>query len=108
MSTAASSYLDRLYGELWISLASLLRSYTALYGLGGNWQAAVEADEERILASHAGRWLKLTRTGAVILWEQSSGDHGEFELTEAGRLRGAETEKEMDMAAETWARELMQ
>ena len=30
-----------------------------------------------------------------------------LELTEAGRLRGATGEEEMDMAAEAWARELM-
>ena len=99
---------ESLYAELWISLASLLRSYTALHGLSGSCQATVEADDERILASHANRWLKLTRTGAAILWEQSGGVRGELEMTEAGRLRGASGEEEMDMAAETWARELMQ
>jgi hypothetical protein len=96
-----------VYAELWISLASLLRSYTALHGLSGNRQATVEADDERILASHGDRWLKLTRTGAAILWEQSGGGSGELEMTEAGRLRGVSGEKEMDMAVETWARDLM-
>jgi hypothetical protein len=38
----------------------------------------------------------------------SSGLQGELELTPAGRLRGAAVEEEMDMAAESWARELMQ
>ena len=39
---------DALWSELWISLASLLRSYTAAHGLHGNRQARVEADEEVI------------------------------------------------------------
>ena len=33
---------------------------------------------------------------------------GTLELTETGRLRSKSGEEEMDMAAETWARELMQ
>jgi len=102
-----SNISDRLFPELWISLASLLRSYTALHGLSGNRQAAVVATEDRIVASHGERWLRLTRTGATILWEQSNGVRGEMELTPAGRLRGPEVEEEMDMVAESWARELM-
>jgi hypothetical protein len=31
-----------------------------------------------------------------------------LELTEAGRLRGESVEEELDMAAEGWAREIMQ
>jgi hypothetical protein len=31
-----------------------------------------------------------------------------LELTEAGRLRGEAIEEELDMAAEAWAREIMQ
>jgi hypothetical protein len=53
--------MERVYVELWVSLASLLRSYTAVHGLNGKRQATVELSEE-----------------------------------------------EMDMAAEAWARELMQ
>ena len=96
-----------VYRELWRSLASLLASYTALHGLGGNHQAQVVADDERIHVSHLDRWLRLTRTGAQIEWKMSSGTQGELELTPAGRLRGTEVEEEMDMAAECWARELM-
>ena len=107
MSTVSPEALDRLWSELWVSLASLLRSYTALHGLSGNRQATVEVDDGRILARHGGRWLKLTRTGAAILWEQSGGGRGELEMTETGRLRGGSGEEEMDMAAETWARDLM-
>jgi hypothetical protein len=98
---------DRLFTELWTSLASLLRSYTALHGLSANRMAQIEATDERIEASHGDRWLRLTRTGAQILWEQSRGDRGELELTPAGTLRGPVVEEEMDMAAESWARDLM-
>jgi len=98
---------DQLFQELWTSLASLLQSYTALHGLSAKQTAQIEATDERIEASHGDKWLRLTRAGARILWEKSRGDCGELELTPAGKLRGAEVEEEMDMAAEFWARELM-
>ena len=44
----------RLYLELWVSLASLLRSYTAAHGLNGDRQATVELGEERITVRHGG------------------------------------------------------
>lgn len=97
----------QLWEELFTSLASLLQSYTALHGLSANRRAQVEASGERIEVSHGERWLRLTRTGAQILWETSSGACGELELTPAGTLRGAAIEEEMDMAAESWARDLM-
>jgi hypothetical protein len=100
-----------LWAELWVSLASLLRSYTAVHGLNGNRQATVEQDDERILVHHGGRWMDLERTGASIIWKREDGSRGTLELTEAGRLRGAGLnpagEEEMDLAAEAWARELM-
>lgn len=108
MSTACGGLDSPLYRELFSSLASLLRSYTALHGLSANRQAELEATEERIRVSQGERWLRLTRTGAQILWEQSGGRRGKLELTPAGTLRGPEVEEEMDMAAESWARELMQ
>jgi len=45
--------LEKLYVELWVSLASLLRSYTAAHGLNGNRQATVELGEQRILVGTA-------------------------------------------------------
>ncbi len=42
---------DQVYVEFWVSLASLLRSYTAAHGLNGNRQATVELGEERITGS---------------------------------------------------------
>lgn len=103
---------EQLYAELWVSLASMLRSYTSAHGLNGNRQATVELGEHKILARHAEKWLNLTRTGASITWKRENGDEGTLELTEAGQLRGSgmgqSGVEELDMAAEAWARELMQ
>ncbi len=103
MSELASS----VHAELWVSLASLLRSYTAAHGLNGNRQVTIELGEERILARHGEQWLDLKRNGATVSWKREDGSAGMLELTEAGRLRGPVGEQEMDLAAEAWARELM-
>jgi hypothetical protein len=50
----------------------------------------------------------LERNGAEIKWRREDGRSGMLELTEAGQLRSGTGEEEMDMAAEAWARELMQ
>lgn len=109
MSAAGVDLAEQVWGELWVSLASMLRSYTSAHGLNGNRQATVELGEHRILARHAENWLDLTRDGAHITWKRENGSGGTLELTEAGQLRGAEVdvEEELDMAAEAWARELM-
>ncbi len=93
--------------ELWVSLASLLRAYTAAHGLNGNRQATVELGETRITVRHADKWLELNRTEHVVEWRREDGSSGRMELTEAARLRSGEHEEEMDIAAEAWARELM-
>jgi hypothetical protein len=100
-----------LYAELWVSLASLLRSYTAVHGLNGNRQSTVELGEERIVVRHAEKWLTLARNGAQVAWTRENGSGGILEFTQEGRLRiadAASREEELDMAAEGWARELMQ
>ncbi len=97
----------QLYVELWVSLASLLRSYTAAHGLNGNRQATVELGEERITVRHADKWLDLKRNGAQVAWKRENGQGGMLELTEAGKLKSSGADEEMDMAAEAWARELM-
>jgi len=97
----------QLNAELWISLGSLLRSYTALHGLSGNRQAAIEQDEDRIVARHGEKWLALERSGATVTWKSDDGSGGAMQLTEDGRLRSEQGEEEMDLAAESWARELM-
>ncbi len=104
---------DEVYGEFWVSLASLLRSYTAAHGLNGNRQATVELGEDAILVRCGDGWLSLARVGAHVRWQRQDGRIGQLEFTEAGQLRGATGEEglvneEMDMLAERWARELMQ
>ena len=97
----------QLYSELWVSLASLLRSYTAAHGLNGDRQATVELGEDQITVRHGNAWLDLKRNGANITWSRENGHNGMLQLTEAGKLRTTTGEEEMDMAAESWAREMM-
>ncbi|HEY2466665.1 MAG TPA: transcriptional regulator [Terracidiphilus sp.] len=93
--------------ELWVSLASLLRSYSAAHGLNGNRQATVELGEENITVRCGDAWLDLRRKGTQVHWTRDDGRSGMLEMTDAGRLRSETGEEEMDMAAEAWARELM-
>jgi len=86
----------------------LLRSYTAVHGLHCNSHATVELAEDRILVCHGNKCLELERTGADVNWKREDGSKGALQLTAAGRLSGPAGEEEMDMAAEAWARELMQ
>jgi hypothetical protein len=104
----ATANPEQLYVELWVSLASLLRSYTAVHGLNGKRQATVELGEERITVRCGEAWLDLQRDGATVNCQREDGRTVILEFTEAGRLRSAADEEEMDMAAERWARELMQ
>ena len=108
-----------VYVELWVSLASLLRTYTAAHGLNGDRQATIELGEDRIVVRHDQRWLDLARNGTQVEWRREDGRSGQVELTDTGRIRwmdprsqnrdpGHPREEEMDMAAEAWARELMQ
>jgi hypothetical protein len=99
-----------VYDELWVSLASLLRSYTAAHGLNGNRQATVELSVDRILVRHVEHWLDLRRDGATINWQREDGSNGTLELTADGRLHdqaSPEADLEMDIAAEAWAQDLM-
>ena len=98
---------EQLWAELWVSLASLLRSYTAVHGLSGNRQAAIDCDDEGIVARHDDKWLELQRCGAQVDWKREDGSRGTLELTDTGRLRSSSGEEEMDLAAESWARDLM-
>jgi hypothetical protein len=102
---------ERVCVELWVSLASLLRSYTAAHGLNKDRQATVELGEDRITVRHGDQWLDLKREGATVSWQREDGRGGVLELTEAGRLRvdndSRGPDEEMDLAAEAWARELM-
>jgi hypothetical protein len=97
----------QLHTELWRSLAALLRSYTTAHGLNRSQAAAVDADDDCITARRGPRWLELRRRGASVAWTRENGERGALEMTEHGRLRGPQGEEELDMAAESWARELM-
>jgi hypothetical protein len=99
--------LEALYAELWTSLASLLRSYTAAHGLHSNREAAVELTEEEITVRHGKKRLGLHRNHAILTWTRENGSMGTMELTESGTLRSAGHEEAMDLAAEQWAREIM-
>ena len=111
MSAQILSISDQVWAQLWVSLASMLRSYTSAHGLNRNRQATVELGENCILARHAENWLDLKRDGAKVTWKRENGDGGILELTEAGQLRSTVTSgpvpEELDMVAEAWARELM-
>ena len=108
MTPVAIDSAEALYQELWISLTSLLRSYTAVHGLHGNRIAQVEHNAGKILVSHGEKWLSLTRDHANVTWTRENGSMGTMELTDQGTLRGSEGEEAMDLAAEQWAREIMQ
>ena len=111
----ADELTHQLWPELWVSLASLLRSYTAANGLNRKQQATVELGEETIIVRAGDRWLNLTRHQAEILWARENGGKGLMRFTIEGKLQthvvheeDHEAEEEMDMQAEAWARELMQ
>ena len=104
-----------LYAELWVSLASVLRSYTAVHGLNRKQQATVELGENQIVVRAGERWLKLDRHEAEVIWAREDGTKGLMRFTIEGKLETHvgheelhEAEEEMDMQAEAWARELMQ
>lgn len=100
---------DRLWAELWVSLASMLRSYTAVHGLNGKRQATVELGEEDIIVRSGERILKLDRNETQVRWLRESGSGGVLRLTVDGRLKNeVGAEEELDLQAEAWARELMQ
>ncbi|MGC1463923.1 MAG: transcriptional regulator [Terracidiphilus sp.] len=108
MSTAPPFHsLDELWEELWVSMASLLRSYTAVHGLSDGRQADIEQNEERIVARHGDKCLTLERKGATVKWIRNDGSSGELQLTVTGSLENGQGAEEMDLTAEAWARELM-
>ena len=96
------------FAEFWISLASLLRSYTAMHGSGGDHQAEVEAADHTITVRRAEKKLILKRHHAIVTWTRENGSTGAMEFTEHGTLRNELADEAMDMVAEQWARELMQ
>jgi hypothetical protein len=101
--------LDAVWDEFWVSLASLLRSYTAAHGLSSNRHAEVEVEieESKISVRSGAKWLRFQRDNAFVTWTRDNGTRGDFQLTEHGRVRTTTGEEELDLAAESWARELM-
>ena len=109
MSATTSEPSAQLWREFWVSLASLLRSYTAAHGLNRKEQATVELGEEHIVVRAGQHWLRLDRTEAQVTWARENETNGIMQLTIDGKLRDESgAEEEMDMQAEAWARELMQ
>ena len=99
---------SKLYAELWVSIASLLRSYTAIHGLNRSNQATVELGNGEIVVRAGLRWLRLKRSGEKVDWVREDQSSGRLEFTVRGSLKDADgMEEEMDMQAEAWARELM-
>jgi hypothetical protein len=96
-----------LYFELWISFASLLRSYTAAHGLHSGRLSTVDSSNEKIAVRDGEKWLILTRNHAIVTWTRENGGMGTFEFTNSGHLRASESEEAMDLAAERLARDLM-
>ena len=115
MTPAPAQLYPALWLELWTSLASLLRSYTAAHGLNHKEQATVELGPERIIVRTGTRWLQLDRHEAEIVWSRDDASRGRMRFTIEGRIRThvgdamqEDREEEMDLQAEAWARELMQ
>jgi hypothetical protein len=71
-------------------------------------EAVVEMTEETIIVRHGEKWLRLTRQHANLTWTRENGSMGTLELTESGNLRSETHDEAMDLAAEQWAREIMQ
>ena len=93
-----------VHHELWISWASLLRSYAAAHGISGKQQAAVEVGDEEIVVRAGGRWIRFTH-GEM---ESSEGNKTSFALNEDGTVTLDGKMEEMDFAAVRVTRELMQ
>jgi hypothetical protein len=95
---------DRLHTELWISWASLLRSYAAAHGLNSNNFAVIEFGEDEIVLRFGSKWTRFTHDQQ----QSSDGNTSAFALNEDGTVTLDGKIDEMDFAAERITRELMQ
>jgi hypothetical protein len=93
-----------VHRELWISWASLLRSYAAAHGLSGKRQAVVEVGVNEIVVWYGGRWVRFTHAEM----ESSDGSKSPFALNEDGTITLDGKIDAMDLVAERTTRELMQ
>ena len=96
--------LHPIFAELWISWASLLRSYAAAHGLNSNQFAVIEFGEDEIVVRVDAKWVRFTH-GEM---EMSDGRRSVFALNEDGTVSLDGKMEEMDFAAERVTRELMQ
>jgi hypothetical protein len=95
---------DRLHTELWTSWASLLRSYAAAHGLNSTQHAVVEVSAGEITLRVGTHWLRFTATEL----QHDDAAPIAFNLEENGTVRiNNESEEEMDIAAERFAREML-
>jgi hypothetical protein len=93
-----------LHTELWISWASLLRSYAAAHGLNRNNFAVLEFGEDEIILRFGPRWTRFTRTEQ----QSSDGRTTPFALNLDGTVTLNGKIEPIDFAAEQITRELMQ
>ena len=98
------TFVDQTHAELWISWASLLRSYASAHGLNSHQFAVIEFGEDVIVARAGGKWVRITHDEL----ESSEGARAIFALNENGTVTVDGKIDEMDMAAERITRELMQ
>jgi len=94
---------NQLHRELWISWASLLRTYAAAHGLNSRHHAVVEVGADEITLRVASRWLRFTNETL----QDSEGNQSDFSLQEDGTVKLNGIAEEMDLAAEKLAREMM-
>ena len=95
---------EPLHRELWISWASLLRSYAAAHGLNSKQFAVIEFGEDKIVVRVGGKHASFTH-GEM---ESSDGNKSVFALNEDGSVTLDGKMDEMDFAAERITRELLQ
>ena len=95
---------ERLHRELWISWASLLRSYAAAHGLNSNQFAVIEFGEDEIVVRAGSKWVRFTHEQR----ESSDDSKTSFGLNEDGTVMLDGKMDEMDFVAERITRELMQ
>jgi hypothetical protein len=93
-----------LQTELWTSWASMLRVYAAAHSLASEHHAVVEVGAEEIVLRFGNRWVRFTHSEQT----GSDGRRSDFQFNEDGSVTCAGTTEEMDMAAESVARKVIQ
>ena len=81
----------------------MLRVYAAAHGLASTHHAVVEVGAEEIVLRVDQKWTRFTRDEMTT----SEGASLPFAIAEDGRVRFGAVDDEMDMAAESVAREML-